>query len=238
MLACGSIAVIALGCATAAEADGAAGARVRAMGDAMVSREPDRAIVRVAVVTEAKTAEPAVAENAKRSDALVKAMRELLGDDAELAHQGYSLSPRYEYDRQGGGGRVLQGYTVRSALRVRFDDVEQVGRVIDVATSNGANEVESVTFTLRDDTAARAEALRKATQAARAKADVMAQAIGESVARVVAVEEAGAVLEPRTLRGGSLAFAAADKAAETPMEVGDVSVRASVRIEVELTGER
>jgi uncharacterized protein YggE len=235
-LLCGAIV---LGCTTPADAEPGEGARVRSTGDATLSLTPDRAVVRVAVVTESETAEPAVVRNAELADSLVKALSALLGDDGKLASEGYSLTPRYEYDRKGGGGRVLQGYSVRSALRVSFDDVEQVGKVIDVATASGANEVVSISFTLRDDSEARARALAEATRAARAKADVMAEAIGGSVLRVVAVEEGGAVVRPALVRGRSEAFAiTADSRPATSVEVGDVKVRATVQMEVELAGER
>jgi hypothetical protein len=240
MLAALLCTAIALGCATSADAEPGEGARIRATGEATISLPPDRAEVRVAVVTESETAEPAVTRNAELTDSLLKALRGLLGDEAELASEGYSLTPRYEYDRkQGGRGRVLQGYSVRSALRVAIDDVEQVGKVIDVATASGANEVHSISFTLRDDSEARARALADATRAARAKADVMAEAIGGSVRRVVWVEEGGASVRPTLLRGRTEAFAvAAESRPATSVEVGDVKVRASVQMEVELAGKR
>ena len=107
------------------------------------------------------------------------------------------------------------------------DDLTKVGDVIDEGVKAGANQVEELSFQLKDDTAARREALTGASKQARAKADAIAQAMGLRIDGVLEVGEGGVqVMRPRMdlARAG----VAAMEAAGTPVQPGQVDVRATV----------
>ena len=63
-------------------------------------------------------------------------------------------------------------------VQVTLDDLSKISNVIDGATAAGANQVQGIQFTLRDQDAVRAEALREAAAKARGDADVLAQPWG------------------------------------------------------------
>src|SRR5205807_1545823 len=90
-----------------------------------------------------------------------------------------------------------------SSIRVTGD-----GTVTDSATQAGANHVQGIQFTLRDQDAVRAEALRQAATRARAEADVLAAALGLKVVRVLSVEENSPRVVPvRAYMGAARALA-------------------------------
>ena len=104
--------------------------------------------------------------------------------------------------------------------------------VIDAATQAGANHVQGIQFTLRDQDAVRAEALREAVLRARAEADVLAAALGLKVLRVLSVEENSPRVVPvRVFDGAPRAMATAAPA--TPVEAGTLDVTADVTLSVE-----
>jgi uncharacterized protein len=108
-----------------------------------------------------------------------------------------------------------------------------VGKIIDLATQSGANNIQGLRFTLKDEMAARTRALAEAAVQARAKADVLASALRLKVVRVLQVEEGGAVAIPPPMP----MYARAAEAAQvtTPVEPGTIDVRATVVLTVEVS---
>lgn len=203
--------------------------RVVVTGDAVVQAQPDTAVVTVAVVTQNASASEAQAENASKTDAVVRAVRTAAGAGAEVKTSGYSLQPQYAYKE--GAPPTITSYAARNAVSVTTGALERVGAIIDAATRAGANNVEGLSFTLRKDEAARSQALASATREAVSKARTMADALGGRLARVVEVQEAGAAVRP-TLNnyGGEYGRAAAGAQVATPVEPGALDIRAQVTL--------
>jgi uncharacterized protein len=161
--------------------------RVLVSGDAIVQSQPDTAILTISVVTQAKNALEAQQQNANKSDAVVKAVRSAAGTGAEVKTSGYSLQPQRVYKEN--QPPTIVGYEARNSVTVTLSDLTRVGTVIDSASQAGANDVSGIAFTLRKDRAARDQALADATREATGKAQVIAQALGGRVVRIVEVQE-------------------------------------------------
>jgi uncharacterized protein YggE len=118
-------------------------------------------------------------------------------------------------------------------VQVTLDDLGRIGDVIDAATRAGANRVQGIQFTLRDQDAVRAEALREAATRARAEAEVLAAALNLKVLRVLTVEEASPQIIPVRAH---MAVARTASAAEvaTPVEAGTLELSANVTLTVEV----
>src|SRR6185437_16820381 len=94
----------------------------------------------------------------------------------------YTLNPNYQY-HPNGGEPTLEGYTAANVVQLTLDELPKIGAVIDAATQAGANRIQGIQFTLRDQDAVRAQALREAATRARAEVDVLASALGLKVLR-------------------------------------------------------
>ncbi|MCA1629419.1 MAG: SIMPL domain-containing protein, partial [Acidobacteria bacterium] len=105
------------------------------------------------------------------------------------------------------------------------------------ATSAGANNVDNLSFTLRHDKPARDQALAEATRAALAKAQVIAQALGGRVTRILEVQEA--TDQPRPIpmyeAKGTAGRMMATDAQQTPVEIGTLDIRSQVQLVAEIT---
>jgi uncharacterized protein YggE len=108
-----------------------------------------------------------------------------------------------------------------------------VGPVIDAAATSGANDVGSISFTLRKDGPARDQALADATREAVSKAQVIARALNGRIIRIVEVQEEGTV-RPRPVMEEMAQMRVADAAANTPIEVGTLDVRSRVQLIAEI----
>lgn len=201
---------------------------IRAAGDATASAKPDRARLDFGVVTQAPKAGTAAAQNASETASMLAALRQSLGSAAELRTSGYSLTPNFTYPKPG-GQPVLTGYTASNTIEITAGDLANLGKVIDAATQAGANNVRGLEFLLKDEEPVRAQALGEAVAKARRSAEAMAGALGVKIVRVLSVEE-GAPEVVRPMR--SMAMAAAP--VSTPVESGNIQVRASVTLTVEI----
>ena len=208
---------------------------IEVSGTAAVEVATDRAQISFAMETRAQTASEAAGSNADLMDAVFTSLRAGGFAGLDLETFGYSLQPQYST----GASRVrtIAAYAAYNNVRVTIADVDDVGRLIDVATTAGANRVASISFTASDTEPARAQALAEAVRNARAQAEVIAAALGYQLGAPLEIR--GGAQRPVTLIGG-LQRAIPAAAAVTPIEAGDQTVSASVTIRFalgpELTG--
>jgi uncharacterized protein YggE len=205
---------------------------IRVTGDAKVTAKPDRVQIDIGVTTRAAQSQEAASQNARQVDAVLAAMRKAT-PAAVLKTISYSLNPTYQY-HSNGEEPTITGYSAVNVVQVTLDDLAKIGTVIDSATLAGANHVQGIQFTLRDQDAVRAEALRQAATRARAEADMLAAALGLKVVRVLSVEENSPRLVPvRAYMGAPRAVVSTAMA--TPVEAGTLDVTADVVLTVEVS---
>ncbi|HEX8087602.1 MAG TPA: SIMPL domain-containing protein [Blastocatellia bacterium] len=202
---------------------------IRVTGEAIIVAKPDQALIDVGVVTQAQNAQDAASQNAQKQEAVISALRKAMGAGADIKTTGYSLNPNYRYPERG-GQPTITGYTASNTVQVKTGDLTQLGKIIDLATQSGANNIQSLRFMLKDEQAARANALREAAIRARAKADALASALGLRVQRVLFVEESGQATPLPIYARAEMAAAPA----QTPVEPGTIDVRALVTLTVEI----
>jgi uncharacterized protein YggE len=201
---------------------------IQARGEAVLTAQPDQARINVGVVTQAATSSSAVADNAKTLEATLARLRALLGAGADIKTVSYTVTPNYRYPREG-GEPTITGYTATNVVRITLNDLTKVGPVIDTAAQTGANRIQSLQFTLKDEESVQTDALRAAAQSARRKIDALAAALGVRPGRVLSALESGPVVVPVR----DVAFARSE-AATTPIEPGTIEVRASVTLTMEI----
>lgn len=201
---------------------------IRTTGEATVTVRPDRAMIDIGVVTQAAASQAAVTQNAQKLEGTLARLRQLLGAGADIKTVSYSVTPNYQYPREG-GQPTITGYTATNIVRVTLDDLTKVGNVLDTASEGGANQIQNLRFTLKDESTVKAQALREAAIKARASASALASALDMTIVRVLSVAEAGSPVIPVR----DVAFAKAE-GATTPIEPGTIEVNASVTLTVEV----
>lgn len=210
--------------------------RVWVSGEAIVNAQPDTAIITVGVVTQEATALAAQQSNATKTDGVIRAAKQAAGENAEIKTSNYSLSPQYVYKPN--ETPRISSYQASNSVMVTLRDLRKVGAVIDAASEAGANNINGIAFTLRNDTAAREQALKDATRAGVAKAKTLAEALGGRFVRIVEVREASVSRPPiRPLNSGLMARASIANA-PTPIETGSLEIRSEVELIAEVDTER
>lgn len=206
---------------------------IQVTGQAKVSETPDRVYIDVGVTTRAPKPQDAASQNASRVLTVTAAVKRAAGSGAQLTTTQYSVSPNYNYPRDGGTPTVT-GYTVSNVVQVRLDDLRKIGPVIDAATQAGSNNVQDIRFALRDEQAPRTQALREAALNAQREAQALAGALGLRVVRVAAVTEQGPEARPGPIFSQEV-MVTGRRAVATPVEAGTINVSATVTLTVEVS---
>lgn len=188
---------------------------------------PDTAEITLGVITEAKDAAKAHADNAAQAARVQNAVKALGIAERDIQTARYDFSP--VYDVKDNGRSVTTGYTVTNSVVVKVRNLDNVGKVIDAALANGANRVDSLEFSASDPSAAKNAALADAARDARSKADAVAKALGVHIVRILNVyADAQSDSTPRNFMPMMMAKEAYDAA--TPISAGELSFEASVNI--------
>lgn len=199
---------------------------VRALGNATISVTPDQAKMSFSVETRAQTAQDASSSNASQTAAVLGALSAVLGKDGTIQTTGYSINPIYTYPQN--SAPVLTGYQAVNTVELTLTNLSRTGEMLDTGTKAGATRVSSLTFGLKDPEPASLQALRQASALARSHAEAMVTGLGLHLGNVLHIDEGGTT--PRVVTGVGDAAAAPT----TPIQIGPVSVTATLTMEIEI----
>lgn len=223
-----------LGSETAGAADDSTGERtisVTAQGSA--DAEPDRAVVRVAVVAEGEDPSTVRDDLATGAADLRQGLSDAGVDEDDLQTAEYEIREPRRPPREDDDAPAYRGI---HAFEVTVDDVDEVGAVVDAAASAGA-DVQHVRFTLSEEKRAdlRDEALENAMDDADRQATTLAQASDLAVTGVVEIDATDRQYRP--VEYDAVATESADAGGGTAIESGEVSVTTSVRVTYNATAD-
>ena len=204
---------------------------VRVSGSARIDVPTDRARLRFAMETEGTSAAEAADKNAAQLNAVLGAVRPVVGSAGTVETSGYSLNPVYSNPERGGAPRIT-GYRIQNEVLVTLTDVDRVGPVLDAAVRAGANRVSELSFFASDPRPARLQAIGEATARAREEAEVLAAALGGRLGEALDVTVSGGSSFPEVARFRGAEMAMAD----TPIEPGSQAVSVTVNLTFRLEG--
>jgi uncharacterized protein YggE len=200
-------------------------------GDGEAHATPDVANLSFEIEIHAPTAEQAAAKNATLADKVMSVLKSRVGEKGKVQTGGYSLNPDYS-QRPGHEQPVIIGYNAQNSITVETPDLKGVGALIDAAVAAGANRINYLNFSLKDDAKARADAIAIASRSAQTQAQALAAALGVKLKRIIKATTVAQVRPfPMPMERMGVAMAAQ---AATPVEPGQVSVPAMVTLTYEI----
>ena len=195
-------------------------------GEGVVMAVPDRASVAVAVESRAATQREAQKKTAEGMKAVQDRLRGLGVTGDAVRTTGVNLFIDADFVN---GRRIVKGYVSTNAIDVRIDAIDRVGEIVDAVVAAGATSVSDVRFDVKNRTALERDALKRAVEDARGRADAMAAGAGASIARVVRIEEQG-VPVPMPMPVRAMAMKEMAAGADTPVAAGQLEFRARVTL--------
>ncbi|MFH1826309.1 MAG: SIMPL domain-containing protein [bacterium] len=194
-------------------------------GNGKIMADADIAYVTIGVEQTKQSAAQAQKATSEKMNSVQASLQQIGIPKDKIETTNIRLSPNYEYtDRK----RTFTGYSASNQIKITVDKLDQVGKVLDTVIPAGATTVNDVTFTLKDETNYKQQALKKAVEKAKEKAKSMAEAAGLSLKKIKVLQESSARIEP--VYRGPLMAEASMSSSNTPVSPGDVAVYGSVTV--------
>lgn len=196
-----------------------------------VTAEPDLVTIGAGVTSQARTAVEAMRLNARQMQSVINQIKALGVDEKDIQTTGINLNAQYDYDRQN-QRQVFRGYQVSNRVSVKLRDVQETGAALDALVVAGATDLSGPSFSIEDDTEAKALARKRAIERVQMRAQAYAQMFGYDGVEVLSVSE--------SIRGrgpvGPVMRSVAEVAdvASAPVQPGQVSTGVSLSVKYEM----
>ncbi len=227
------IAVLMTACAAAPEAvaqNSDAARTITVNGEGRASAVPDMAVISIGVKTDGDTAAGALRDNSAAMKATIDKLKELGVANKDIQTSGLSVNPRYDYEKNRANPRII-GYVASNTITVRLRNLDDAGAVIDQAVQSGANSLGGISFVFADPKPLYAAARIDAVKDAKAKAELLTDAAGVDLGRLMIIQDGYAQApSPRPM----LARMEMQADASVPLSAGESSVSASVTLVYEI----
>ncbi|MBX7482988.1 SIMPL domain-containing protein [Qipengyuania qiaonensis] len=234
-------AIPALAAATIASNSHAAEVQIQSQGPVVelsvsetVDAKPDTVNINAGVTSQAGTAVEAMRLNAQEMTAVIDRITALGIDGDDIQTSGINLGAQYDYD-QATRRQVFRGYQASNRVNVTLRQVPRAGEVLDALVAAGATDIGGPSFSLDDDTSARAQARRAAFDKARTQAEEYARWSGFSGVRLLEVNESIMPGQPAPFLESKARQTMDAAAAPTPVEPGLVGTMVSLTVKFEMT---
>jgi uncharacterized protein YggE len=156
-------------------------------GQGEVSAAPDSVTLSAGVISQASSAAAGLAANGRRMQSVFAALKQLGVPDKDMQTSNFSVSP--QMSDAGDVPLHVTGYQVNNEVGVRLGDVSKLGAALDALVTAGANQMNSVDFTIKDSAPLLTEARGQAVADARTKAETYAKAAGVSLGPILSISE-------------------------------------------------
>lgn len=199
---------------------------------------PDMAEIIYGITTEDEDASACQQKNTEALDKVLAFLKEQGYEDKSIKTTGFSLEPRYDWS---GNSQKLIGYQMNTQVTVTDVPIDDVGGLLSKTVESGANEIQNVTYFSSTYDQAYGEALKKAVELARGKAEAIAEADGRQLGKVLKVEEyndgqygryASSGINQRSMK--MMDAEAAAGAADMGVMPGQMKVTANICVDFEL----
>ena len=196
-----------------------------------VAAKPDLAILNLEVETQAPQSQAAAGENARRSDALLQALKKVLGPEEKIQSLGYRLTPLRSYQSKT-KPEGITGYQAVHRFKVEVRDLARLGTLIDTALKDGASKVNGPYWGHSKLEELQRQAAVEALAKARRLAEALAQAAG---VKITGLHRLSTRQQPFYPKAPGEAYLKASVETPTPIEVGEEEIRANVFAEFAVT---
>src|SRR6058998_1358674 len=157
-------------------------------GSATTQIKPDKVTVSLGVETTNTKAKAALAANSELMNKIISALKIAGVKDNETSTSSFTISPNRDYSIDKNQGKLI-GFTVTNSIQIDSSNIEAISGWIDTAVSSGANNVNSIYFSLSEKKLdeIKNQLLKEAIENAKEKADITASTLGLKIVGIKTV---------------------------------------------------
>jgi uncharacterized protein YggE len=194
-------------------------------GEGEASAKPDQARISAGVVTQAQTADAALADNSTAMTRVMATLKAAGIPDNKIQTSNFSVQPQYAIPTANNPSpRGIVSYNVSNQVTVTVDDLSKLGPALDAMVKSGANQLGGIAFMIANPKPLADRARAAAVADGAAKARTLAQAAGVTLGPLQAIQEGGSV-RPVPVFAAQRALAAAPA---PPVAEGEETIMVNV----------
>ena len=213
-------------CSAGASAQTVEPPQVIVTGEGVIKATPDQAWISIGAESRSKVSKDAQQRNAEVMTAVQQKIAAFSIPKDAIKTTAIDLQLEFDYAN---GKQTPRGYVARNTVEVRVDDLARLGDVLDAVVGSGATTIHGLRFDVKQREQIESAALQAAVKNATAKAQSMAAGASRTVDRIMKIEEISSGGPLPMMKNYAMA-ARAD--ASTPVEAGELDIRAQVRVTV------
>ncbi len=159
---------------------------INVAGESKIEALADEASVLVGIETLKDSAESSKNENSKISERVLNQLENNGISKDEIETSYYNIYPEYDYTQE---GQKLKGYKTVNTLKIKTKDFSKIGKIVDVSVNAGATVIQGINFELSQEkqNEIKVEAISKASEDARLKAQATADGLSAKLGKVKSV---------------------------------------------------
>ncbi len=211
-----------------AAATGGNVSRLVVQGDGKTSAIPDMVVIVIGVETRNVSAAIAAADNARLMNQTIQSLLKAGVNLNNIQTSRYTLTTAPSEEPKALESPGLPEFIATNMATAKLNITENLGRILDTTISSGSNNIQQVSFDLRNPQKEKDKALSLAIEDARHKAQVAAKTADVKLGRILEITEGYGYLAPATKSAIYLD-------ASTPIQPGEIEVTSSVSMTYEIT---
>lgn len=199
---------------------------IQVTGAGLVNTVPDVAYINIGIHTEDENASTAVSENNRMVQNLMATLKAAGVQEIDMQTSNFSIWQNQKYDYSG----VSTGstYMVDNTVYVTVRDLDSLGDTLDSAVQAGANNINSIQFSVADDSALKTEARGLAVENAKKIAQELASAAGVELGEIISMSYYSTASP--MIYYGARGMGGGGGESSVPITTGQISIDTSVDI--------
>jgi len=203
--------------------------QVTVVGAGEVQGTPDTLTVNASIEFVAPDVTGAMNQTSDRQKAVIDALVGADIDRKDISTTQVSLQPQFA----GGDSTAIIGYRASNSIDVKIRKLDSASQTLSLIVSTGADatRINSVNYSIEDDSQLVKDARARAFNDAKDRAGQYAQLSGLGLGKVISITESGGAMPPPT----PMPYTRGAEMAAVPVEPGQQTVGFSVTVIFELT---
>jgi len=157
------------------------------VGEGKIEVTPDTAYVDAGITIDNRQTVEEVQKTINTiNNKIIDSLKKLGINKADIKTSNYSVYPNYSYENN---QNKIIGYNGNATIQIKVRDIQMASKVIETATSSGANQIQGVRFVIDKPEIYREQARDLAIKNAKDQAEKMAKSLGIKLGKIVNIIE-------------------------------------------------